>query len=99
MRNFEGSLYAESHQWYSLTKSTEQSDSWEANSQEIPRLLWHPKVDYHVHKGPPLVPILSHTNPVHTLPLSFPKIHSDIFPSTPRSSKWFLPSGFPTKIP
>jgi hypothetical protein len=54
------------------TNSMQQSPSWEANShsasQEIPHLLWNPKVHYHVHKIPTLARILSQMNQVHNLP-------------------------------
>jgi hypothetical protein len=43
---------------YLLIYSTEQSPSWEA-SQDIPHILWHPNIHYHIHKCPPPVPILS----------------------------------------
>jgi hypothetical protein len=50
---------------YLLTYSMEQSPSWEANrfaaSQEIPRILWDPKVHYRSHKCPPPVHIMSQT--------------------------------------
>jgi len=39
-------------------------------------------------------PILSQMNPIHTFPFNFPNVHSNIFPSMLRSSKWSLPFRF-----
>ena len=74
--------------------------SWEANwfaaSQEIPRILWNPKVHYRTHKHPPPVPILCQPSPVH-IPTSWRSIlilSTHLRLGLP--SGLFL-SGFPTK--
>ena len=77
-----------------LTNDTEQRPSLEVKrssaSQEIPGILWNPKVQYRINKSSPTVPILSQIDPVHPPP-QFLKISFNImFLSTFILSNWSL---------
>jgi hypothetical protein len=89
---------------YLLTYSMVQSPSWEANwfaaSQEIPRILWNPKIHYRTHKRPPPVPVLDQPNLVHIPTSHLLEIDPNIIhPSTPRSPQWCLSLRFPLYAP
>jgi hypothetical protein len=79
----------------------EHSPSWEANSssvsQQIPYILWNPKVHCHVHNWPP-VHIWSQINSIHALLNEFCKINfNTIHPSMPSHPSGLFPSRFSTK--
>jgi hypothetical protein len=80
----------------------EQSPSWNSNSssatQEIPRILWNPKIRYRIHKNPPL-PVLSHIDPIHA-PIPFLEVPSNtVLASTSVSFKWSLSIRLPPLKP
>jgi hypothetical protein len=85
----------------------EPSSSSEAAScavtQELPNILRNLKVHYRVHKSPPLVPVLSQIDPVHTTPSYLSKIHFNIIhPHTSWSSLYLcfcLSHQYPRCIP
>jgi hypothetical protein len=80
-----------------------QSPSWQANrsslTQEIPRILWNPKVRYRIHNSPPPVPILRQIDPVRAppRPTSLRSILILSYHLCLGLPNGLLPSGFPTK--
>jgi hypothetical protein len=64
---------------YLLTELSPSSEAANcAATQELPSILWNPKVHHRVHNSPPLVPILSQIDPVHTIPSYLSKIYFHI---------------------
>jgi len=83
-----------------LTYSMEQNPLWQANqfstSEEIPCIIWNPKVNYHNFKIPPPAPIPSQINPVHAPLTQVVKIYLNIIPHLCLG----FPSGlFPFRFP
>jgi hypothetical protein len=59
-----------------------------AATQILPNTLWNTKVNFRAHKTPPLVPILSQINLIHTTPTYRSKINFKIL--TCEGFSWFI---------
>jgi len=88
---------------YELPNSMEQNSSWEANSlsvrEEIPRLVWNPRVHYRVHKSPHRSLSWARrikSTPSHSFSLRSIVMLSSHLPPTFMSGPF--PSGFSTKL-
>ena len=69
--------------------SMEQSTYYLIGPPKTPRILLNTRFHYRIHKSPPIFPILSLINSVHTLlPYFFNINFNIIFPLRPKFSKW-----------
>jgi hypothetical protein len=53
-----------------------------ATTQELPSIVWNPKVHYHVDKSLPLILILMETNAVYLIPILSLQVPSQYYPPT-----------------
>jgi hypothetical protein len=61
--------------------------------------LWKPEVQCRIHKGSPIIAILSRINPILRIDTYIFKVHSNIvLPSTPRPPKGSFPVGLSFNI-
>jgi hypothetical protein len=68
-------------------------------TEEFFKILWNPKVHYCVHKGTPLVPVMSQINPIHITRSYISKTILNItFHLNLGLPSGLFPYGFPTKI-
>jgi len=74
-----------------MHKSPSSEPDVSSGNLEISCILRDPKIDYHVHKSPPLVPVLNQMNSMHSIPSCFFEKHCNIIcPSMPKSSNLSL---------
>ena len=83
---------------YLSTYSTEQNPweaDWFSRSQEIPHILWNPKIHYCVYKCPPHVPLLNQINPVDAPTIPLPEDPSCYYPLL---YPWIFQGGFSPQV-
>jgi hypothetical protein len=66
--------------------------------RQFPHLLWGPKDQCRVRRGPPLVPMLGQMNPVHTFLPHFPGIRSSNFSEFAFQESQFTDYAFPCAV-
>lgn len=67
--------------------STTRETTSYAATLELPSISWNAKVHYRFHESPPLVPVLSQKNPIHTTHSTYLKLQlHNILPLASRAS-------------
>jgi hypothetical protein len=70
-----------------------------AVTEELPSILWNPKIHYHVHKSHPVALFLNQINLIHIILSYHSNIHLTLFTYLRLGlPSGIFPSGFPTNI-